>query len=99
MSTITVEFKTQKTHCSCCNQKLENPEVSKVKTMEFSKETALSWAPWPEIVEYPEDMADLVPEYVHETISFFATNFDEKILVENGEIEKVKSWIINEVVS
>lgn len=99
MSTIAVEYKTQKKYCSCCHQKLEKPEVSKVKTMTFSKDTALSWAPWPEIVEYPEEMESLVPEYVHETISFFSADSYEKIIVENSEIEKVKTWLINEVAS
>ncbi|WP_211749903.1 hypothetical protein [Paenibacillus sp. Marseille-Q4541] len=98
-STITVEFKTERTYCSCCRQKLEKVEVSKVRTMEFDKETALSWAPWPEIVEYPEDMERSVPEYVHETIDFFATSSYERIIVENSEIEKVKQWIINDVAS
>lgn len=97
MSSITVEYKTQKSYCSCCHQKLEKPETSKVKTMEFSKETALSWAPWTEIAEDPEDMESLVPEYVRETIYFFAASSLEKVIVEKSEIEKVKSWIVNHV--
>lgn len=96
--TIIVEYKTQKQYCPCCHQKLEKAEVSQVRTMEFSKDTALSWAPWKEIVEYPEDMDSIIPEYVYETISFFATNSYEKIIVEDSEIEKVKSWILSDVV-
>lgn len=98
-STIIVEYRTQNKYCPCCQQKLEKAKVSKAKTMEFSKETALSWAEWKEISEYPEDMENLVPEYVHETISFFATDSHEKIIVEDSEIEKVKTWILSEVVT
>lgn len=96
-STITVEYKTQRTHCPCCNQKLEKTVGSKVKTMEFSKETALNYAPWNEIAEYPDDMEKMIPEYVRETIYFFAGDLYEKVIIENSEIEKVKQWIINDV--
>jgi len=98
-STISVEYKTQKKYCPCCYQKLVNAEVSKVRTMELDKESALSWAPWKEIAEYPEDMESLVPDYVYETISFFAADSHEKIIIEESEIEKVRSWILTHVVA
>lgn len=98
-STIVVEYKTQKQYCPCCHQKLEKAEVSKVRTMVFDKKTALSFAPWKEIAECPEEVEDIVPEYVYETISFFATNSNEKIIVEENEIEKVKAWILSDVIS
>lgn len=95
---IVVKYQTEKHYCSCCNQKLPSVETSKVKEFEFNKDASLSWVNWNEVAQYPEDMESMVPEFVYETISFFATNSDEKIIVEDSEIEKVKEFILREVI-
>ncbi|GKU79810.1 hypothetical protein [Paenibacillus sp. L3-i20] len=94
--TVTVKYKTVKNLCSCCWQKLPIPKESKELEFEISKEVASHWADWEEIVEYPEDIEKLVPEYVHDTISFHATHSEEKILIQDSEIAKVKEFILRE---
>jgi hypothetical protein len=95
---VVVKYQTETKICSCCNQKLPNPKTSKVREFQFSKEGALGWADWHAAAEFPEDMDSMVPDFVYETISFFATNFDEKIIIEDSEIEKVKEFILREFV-
>ncbi|WP_433943485.1 hypothetical protein [Paenibacillus sp. SN-8-1] len=93
---VSIKYQVKKVYCSCCNQKLPEP---KTRDSEFkiSKETALSWTDWDGMeTEYIEDM---IPEFVHETISFFATDSFERITVDKGEFERVKEFILNEVVT
>lgn len=96
---VTIEYRTKKEYCSCCNQKLPEVSTSKIRKFEISKAGAKQWIDWGEAAEYPEDMERLVPEFVHETISFFATNSYEKIIVEDSEIERVRAFILNEVIT
>lgn len=97
--TIVVKYKTQKHYCSCCDQKLPNPKVSKEMEFEISKEGAMSWTNWHDYAEYPEDMESAVPEFVHEIISFHATNSYEKLIIEDSEVERVKEFILRAVVA
>jgi hypothetical protein len=96
---VVIKYQTQKHYCTCCNQKLPNPEMSKVREFKISKEDALQWAPWHEAAEFPEDMESMVPDFVYGTIDFFATNSNEKIIIENSEIEKVREFILRVVIS
>ncbi|MFL1672595.1 hypothetical protein [Paenibacillus dendritiformis] len=96
---VVVKYKSEKRYCSCCNQKLPKAETSKIREFEFSKENALNWVNWNDVMEYPEDMESLVLDFIYETISFYATNSGEKIIIEDSEVEKVKEFILCEVVA
>jgi hypothetical protein len=96
--TVVVKYQTQKSYCPCCNQKLPEIETSKTKEFKIDKETAMSWTNWNEVAEYPEDMESMVPEFVHETIVFFSVNTPEKIIIDDSEVEKVKEFILHEVI-
>lgn len=96
---VVVKYQTRKHYCSCCDQKLPTPKTSKVKNFVISKDNTLSWASWDEAAEYPEDIERMVPEFVYETIRFWAVDSDVKVIIEDSEIERVKSWILAEVVS
>lgn len=41
----------------------------------------------------------IIREYVYETISFFATSSYDRIIIEDSEFEKVKQFILNEIIS
>lgn len=95
---VTVEYTTQTLYCSCCNQPLKEAKVSEVQKALFTVETAESWSDaWPEIVKYPEDMDDIIADFVYETISFWAVDSNRRILIEDGEYEKVKQLILSEI--
>lgn len=96
---VVVKYKTVKTYCSCCYQKLPDPKVSKEREFIISKDDVLNWAEWEEIVKYPEDVERMIPEYVHETISFHATGSEERIIVEQGELDRVKEFILQAFVA
>lgn len=98
-TSVIVKYKTQKQYCSCCDQKLPSPKVSKEMEFEISKEGALQWTNWHDAAEYTEDMEGMVPEFVHEIISFHATNSHEKIIIEKSEVEKVREFILRVVVA
>jgi hypothetical protein len=95
--TVTVKYQTKKAYCSCCEQKLPKAEVDN-REIEFTVKNALDWVNWNEVVEYHEDMESMVPEFIYETISFWATDSHEKIMFEDSEVEKVKDFILREVV-
>lgn len=97
--TVSVKYKTEKCYCSCCDQKLPTPQVSKEMEFLISREGAMYYAEWKEIAEYPEDLENIVPQYVYETIFFHATSSYEKVIIEDSEIEKVKKFILREVVA
>ncbi|MCM3746550.1 hypothetical protein M3223_04195 [Paenibacillus pasadenensis] len=73
--------------------------MSKERVFNIGKNDALSWADWKDIAEYPEDMERLVPEFVHEIISFHAVDSYETIIVEQSEVDRVKEFILKEVVA
>jgi hypothetical protein len=98
VETVVVKYKTEKHLCSCCWQKLPEPKVSKEMEFIISKVGVMQYAEWVDIAEYPEDMDSIVPEYVHETIAFHATFSEERILVDDSEIEKVKEFILRVIV-
>ncbi len=96
--TIVISYTTVRDHCSCCQQKLPKPITNKVNQFEFSKCSASSWTDWDAYAEYPEDLESIVPEYVYETLRFFAVSSYDKLIVEDSEIQKVKKWLQKHVI-
>lgn len=98
---ITVQYRTRKDCCSCCGQELKRPQISQIKKFNFSKDICLEWMDkesW-RIEKGDEDEFQLiVEEFVYETIDFFAISLDAKILIDDSEFEKVKKFILNEVI-
>ncbi|MFB7817397.1 hypothetical protein ACFC0X_24910 [Paenibacillus chitinolyticus] len=93
---VTVKYKAEQIYCGCCNQKLPIPKISKERNFTISKDGALNWTNWDEVVEYQEDLESMVPEFVYETIRFYAVDHDERVIVEGSEIEKVKGFLLRE---
>lgn len=96
---VVVEYKTKQDFCQCCNQKIPEPKTSTSREFEFNKKNAIHWLgnDWKDI-EDEEELDELVEEYVYSTISFFATSSDAKLLIDKNEIEKVKKFILEEVI-
>lgn len=92
--TVAVKYQTQISHCSCCNQKLPQKELSKIKEFQINKETAESWTDWNAAAQFPEDLESLVSEFIYETIRFFSVHSNEKIIIEDSEEDKVRQWIL-----
>jgi hypothetical protein len=100
--TVVVNYKTQKGFCSCCNQKLPEPKTSKIRKFEFSKDTCLEWLSqenWQVEAEDKDELQRIVEEFVYETIGFFATSSDDSIIIENSDLDKVKQFVLKEVIS
>lgn len=95
--TVTVEYRTQQNYCHCCEQKLSKAKVSNIREFDISKENLLKWDSWEGIVEDEEDLQAAVEEFVYETISFFATNYLDRIVVADSEFRKVKRFVLSEV--
>lgn len=96
-SSVTVRYRTKKTYCNCCGQTVKDASPSPVREFEFTKEGFSNYGEnWGDYLEYEEDLQQVVPEYVYETISFFATSSDDKIIIEHSEIEKVIEFIRRE---
>lgn len=96
--TVKVKYKTERSYCACCNQKLPDVETSKTKEFEIDKDTALSYGDWSFVAGYPEDMEDAVSEFVYETIVFYSANTPERIIIDDSEIQKVEEFILREVI-
>lgn len=100
MSEVTVKYRTSRDICQCCNQKLPNPIISDIRNFSFSKDIFLEWLSleeWEVTLSSEDELTEIIEEFVHETICFFATSSDTKILVENNEYEKIKRFILEEV--
>lgn len=94
--TITVKYHTLKSRCTCCNQKLPVAETIN-KEIVIDKETAYCWTDWDDVD--PEDVESMVPDFVYDTISFYASNLFEDFTVEDGELERVKEFFLREIVT
>ncbi|MCR6108672.1 hypothetical protein HXA34_20465 [Salipaludibacillus agaradhaerens] len=102
MKTVTVEYRTRKHYCHCCDQKIENPKTSEVRDFNFSKDSCLEWLSqehWITEAEYEDELNQTIKEFVYETIGFFATSSSTKIIIDNHELEKVKKFVLEEVVA
>jgi hypothetical protein len=97
--TIVVKYRTKKSYCQCCDQKLPKPKISADKEFEFGLERTKEWVDWKEIAEFDEDLGDIVNDYVYQTISFFSTNSYDDLIIENSEYAKVKKFILEEIVA
>ena len=100
--TITVKYRTKKTYCNCCGQEIENAKTSDVREFNFDKEDCLTWLSqegWEVEATCEDGFQDLIREFVYETISFFATSSDTKIIIEDSEFEKMKKFVLEEVVA
>jgi hypothetical protein len=69
-----------------------------VNQFEFSKRGASHWTDWDAYAEYPDELESVVPEYVYETLRFFAVSSYDKLSVEDSEIQKVKEWLQKHVI-
>lgn len=96
---VTVKYKTQKHHCNCCGQKIEEAKISEIREFYFSKENCIEWRPQEDWIMLDDEFGEMVEEFVYETISFFATSSDVTLLIANSEIEKVKKFILEEVIA
>lgn len=94
--TLTLKYKAEQIFCGCCHQKLPTPKMSKEREFTISKSGAMSWTDWEAVVEWQEELGSMVPEYVHDTISFHALGGNETLIIEESEIEKVKEFLIRE---
>jgi hypothetical protein len=97
---ITVQYQIRKDYCNCCGHKLEKPQISQTREFDFSKGDCLEWLSednWKVEVNYEDEFNEIIREFIYETISFFATSSDTKILIENSEFEKVKKFILEEI--
>lgn len=96
---VTVKYQTRKEYCQCCERKLDNPTTSEVREFHISKGDILSWSnEWKDIVEFEDDLNEIVMEFVYETIRFFATSYSDRLVIESSEFEKVKQFVLQEVV-
>lgn len=95
---IIIKYKTKNNYCSCCGQDVKNAKVSHEKEFTLTVESFLEWTDdWKDIVRYEEDLADVVEEFVYETISFFATSSFTTIIIDQTEINKAIKFV-NDVV-
>jgi hypothetical protein len=99
---VTVEYRTRKNYCSCCGQRIENPETSHERYFHFSKENFLEWMEqeyWKSEAENDVELNEIIREFVYETINFFATSSDTKILIDDSEFVKVRKFVLEEIVA
>lgn len=96
---VIVKYRTRKDYCNCCEQKIPNPKTSELQEFKFNKVDIQGCGyDWKEVVEFEDDLQEIVREYVYDTIRFFATSSYEVIIIDGSEFEKVKQFILNEVV-
>ncbi|MFK7678651.1 hypothetical protein ACI3ER_11475 [Bacillus sp. Wb] len=94
---IAIKYKTRKDYCSCCDQPIKDAKTSDFKEFDFSKEKLINWQDWRQYKEFKEDIQEMVQEYAFETISFFATSSDERVFIEQPELNKLVNFILEQV--
>lgn len=92
--TIVIEYRTQKDYCQCCEQKLPSPQISEIREFELNP---MRYRDWREVIEWEDDLQEIIREYVYDTIRFFAVSSFDNILIENSEFDKVKQFILSNV--
>lgn len=88
---ITVKYQTQRETCHCCGQELSDLKTSNSREFDFSLQNIKEYAPWSRLDE--EEMDEAVEEFVYNTIAFYATSHDDRIILFEGELERVHLYI------
>lgn len=91
---ITVKYQTRRHSCHCCEQVLVTPETSEVREFDFYLEDVKEWTDWSYHVTHQEQLRESADNYVCETISFFAADSEDFILLGEGELDKFVQYII-----
>lgn len=99
MDHVTVTYTLEKDVCHCCQQPLPKPEESAIGEFTFHKATAMEYAPWEDIVEIEAEFEQIVEEFVYETIQFYGVSQDDKLVVGESELLKVKQFLLNNIES
>lgn len=99
---VTVQYVTQRAHCTCCRQKLPQLETSAERHFKISARDVIDWAEediWRDISESPEELDDMVREFTYEIISFHAADLSDEVVIGKSELDKVKEFISREVIA
>lgn len=94
---VTVKYKTRRDTCNCCGQDLIKHEISNGREFDFYLKDIKQYENW-NLVE-DEEMEDVLDEFIHNTISFYATNNDDMVILLDGEIEKFLSFIKDNIIN
>lgn len=98
-SKVIIQYRTREEFCRCCDQKLQNAKTSEIREFEFDKQDLENYGNWKKFAEFEDDLQEIIRDYVYETIRFFATSSDVRLLIDNSEIEKVKKFVLEEVIA
>lgn len=100
MSEITVNYVTQRSHCTCCEQRLPQLKTSKVKQFTIKPEDVTDWAEyeyWESSYVGPEEFAEMVREFTNEIIQFHAADMFDLVVIEKTELDRMNEFIVREV--
>ena len=98
-SKVIIQYQTCEEYCRCCDQKLQNAKTSEIREFEFDKEDLSNYGDWKVFAEFEEDLVEIIREFVYETIGFFATSSDTRLLIEEREFKKMRRFILDEVIN
>lgn len=90
---IEISYRTHKTVCGCCGQKLESPVHSDIRKYKITDDLLDEYFDWKEALQYEDDITSLADEFIFETISFFSLNTYESLELCEGELEKLIKYI------
>lgn len=99
---VIVEYRTIKHDCPCCGQSIKNPKESDNKMFRFFKRDFIDWASqesWQIEASDPDSLDYMVRDFVAETISFYAVDSEDQLLIENSEFAKVRKFVQGEIVN
>lgn len=90
-SEITIKYTTERYSCHCCHRDLDKPEVSRVREFTFSEESfeeyGIDWS-----IYDSSEIEEVTREFVYETIDFFAVSNHDRIVLQDGEMERVHQF-------
>jgi hypothetical protein len=98
--TVIIKYQIKKTYCSCCGQKLPDPEVSNEREFIISLEDAIEWVDWNSAVKADDDFHAMVEEFVYNAISFWISfDADDHLLIDKSEFQKVEKFILKNIIN
>lgn len=92
---VTVEYRTVKEFCNCCQRRLDIEVVSDIREFNISKDHLLSTENWHELLEFEDEFSIIVADHVNETIRFFSFEpYEDELRIDESQYEKVKQFIL-----
>ena len=98
---IIVKYRKKQDECRCCGRPFTESEFGELREFEVTIKGLFEWADWTDSENleniYVEDLDGTVHEWLYDTIHFYACSFEDSLIIDKSEGERILQIIKQEI--